>query len=276
MEIEAKKRQAEEAKNAEDRAKADQDREREKKEKELTALRKADAAPKRKATTANKKPSAEENKRKEKEEKARQDEENRRLKKRAEVEKVEVQKEVAVFNQKLLRVKNAFANGSSSIINMLKLADTNNDGRISLEEFMSTLQRNSINAKPDEILYIYEFIDTDKDGKLSYKELVSVLRGEKQIDPAEYIASTRKAKGLDHGYTPSEMENIQKGSKGVSFDKNEIRSVGEHVSMSSVYRNSEADAREVPALTDPDEHHRNCGVVREALLRKAISFEDVL
>ena len=192
------------------------------------------------------------------------------------MEKVEVQKEVAIFNQKLLRVKNAFANGKSSIINMLKLADTNNDGTISLEEFMSTLQRNRINAKPDEILYIYEFIDTNKDGKLSYKELVAVLRGEKSIDPAEHIARTRKEKGLDHGYTPSEMENIQKGSKQVSFDRNEIRSTGEPSNLTSIRRNSDADAREVPALTDPDEHRRNLAVVREALLKEANSFEDIL
>ena len=75
------------------------------------------------------------------EEKQREEEEKRASGKRAEVERLEVQKEVAVFNQKLMRVKEAFQRAGSSIVNMLRLADTNNDGTISLQEFMTTLQR---------------------------------------------------------------------------------------------------------------------------------------
>ena len=119
---------------------------------------------------------------------------------------------------------------------------------------MTTLQRSNVTVKPDEILYIYEFIDSNKDGKLDYKELSEVLRGTKSIDAAAHIAAIRKEKGLDHGYTPSELANIQDGSKQVSFDMNEIRSVGESVSgMSAILKRSDGEDRKPPPLTDPDE-----------------------
>lgn len=108
----------------------------------------------------------------------------------------------------------------------LRLADTNGDGTISLQEFMTTLQRSNVSVKPEELLYIYDFIDVNKDGKLDYKELADVLRGMRTIDAHSHITQMRKEKGLDHGYTPSELENINKGSKLVSFDKNEVRSAG--------------------------------------------------
>lgn len=41
-------------------------------------------------------------------------------------------KEVAVFNQKMLRVKEAFNKAGSTIFNEMKMADTNRDGNISL------------------------------------------------------------------------------------------------------------------------------------------------
>ena len=108
----------------------------------------------------------------------------------------------------------------------LRLADTNGDGSISLQEFMTTLSRSNVSVKPEELLYIYDFIDVNKDGKLDYKELADVLRGRRTIDAHSHIAQMRKEKGLDHGYTPSELENISQGSKLVSFDKNEVRSAG--------------------------------------------------
>lgn len=74
---------------------------------------------------------------------------------------------------------------------MLRLADTNKDGKISLQEFMTTLQRSNVTINPDEILYIYEFIDKDKDDKLDYKELSDVLRGVKTIDATAYITEQR-------------------------------------------------------------------------------------
>lgn len=209
MELEAVKRQAEEAKTSEDRAKADQLRANEKKEKELAALRKADAAPRKKVTKKNSKPSTDEIKKKEKEEKARQDEEARDQRRREEFEKKEVQKEVAVFNQRLMRVKNAFSRTSGNIINTLRLSDTNNDGSISLNEFMTAMQRVNVQIPVEDLLYVYEFIDENKDGKLQYKELTEVLRGTRSIDAAARISTVRKAKGQDHGYTPSELANIK-------------------------------------------------------------------
>jgi primosomal protein N'' len=101
----------------------------------LAALRKIDAAPKKKPTAAKKVPaksSNEEAKKKQKEEKAYEDEVARAVAKRADVERLEVSKEVAVFNQRLMRIKNAFMKAGSSIVNSLRLADTNGDGRISL------------------------------------------------------------------------------------------------------------------------------------------------
>ena len=96
-----------------------------------------DAAPKRKvnpATAVKKgaKISNEEIKKKDKEEKAQLEEEAKAQRKRAELERVEVSKEVAEFNQRLMRVKNAFMKAGSSVVNTLRLADTNGDGRISL------------------------------------------------------------------------------------------------------------------------------------------------
>jgi len=139
------------------------------------------------------------------------------------------------------------------------------------------LQRSNVTVKPEEILYIYEFIDSNKDGKLDYKELSEVLRGTKSIDAAAHIAAMRKEKGLDHGYTPSELANIQDGSKQVSFDKNEIRSVGESVSgMSAILKRSDGEDRKPPPLTDPDESKRNLEVIKTELLEKAFSFEDII
>lgn len=40
-----------------------------------------------------------------------------------------------------MRVKNAFSRTSGNIINTLRLSDTNNDGTISLNEFMTAMQR---------------------------------------------------------------------------------------------------------------------------------------
>ena len=159
---------------------------------------------------------------------------------------------------------------------MLRLADTNKDGRISLQEFMTTLQRQNVSIKADEILYIYEFIDKDGDGKLDYRELSDVLRGIKTIDATAYITEKRKKEGKDHGYTPSEMANIQNGSKQVSFDKDEIRSAGTVSGMSTIMRRTDAESRQVPPLTDEGEHRRNIEEIKKTLLAKAFSFEDVL
>lgn len=276
MELEAVKRTAEEAKTSEDRAKADQLRANEKKEKELAALRKADAAPRKKVTKKNSKPSTDEIKKKEKEEKARQEEEARGQLRRAEFEKKEVQQEVAVFNQRLMRVKNAFSRTSGNIINTLRLSDTNNDGTISLNEFMTAMQRVNVQIPVEDLLYVYEFIDENKDGKLQYKELSEVLRGTRNIDAAARISSVRKAKGQDHGYTPSELANIKEGSKNVSFDKNEIRSAGEVSGMSELMRRSDTDDRKVPALTDEGEHRRNIQEIRDTISKQARSFEEIL
>lgn len=277
MEREAEKRKVEDNNLQADRVKAEKARLNDKKEKELALLRKADAAPKKRVPAKKGKVTADDIKKKEKEEKAREEEEKRGMAGRAEVERKEVSKEVAIFNQRLMRVKDAFSRAGSSVVNMLRLADTNNDGTISLQEFMTTLQRANVSIKPDELLYVYGFIDTNNDGKLSYKELAEVLRGQRNIDAAAHIAKQRKEKGLDHGYTPSELDNINDGSKKVSFDKQEIRSIGENVSgMSSILRKSDGNARDIPPLTDPDEHRRNLNEIRDTLLVKAFSFEDIL
>lgn len=117
----------------------------------------------------------------------------------------------------------------------------------------------------EDLLYVYEFIDENKDGKLQYKELSEVLRGTRNIDAAARISSVRKAKGQDHGYTPSELANIKEGSKNVSFDKNEIRSAGEVSGMSELMRRSDTDDRKVPALTDEGEHRRNIQEIRDTI-----------
>ena len=141
---------------------------------------------------------------------------------------------------------------------------------------MTTLSRANVSIKPDELLYVYDFIDTNKDGKLDYKELSEVLRGQRTIDAAAHIAKQRKEAGKDHGYTPSELANINNGSKQVSFDKEEVRSLGNVSGMSSILRKSDAEGRDVPPLTDPDEHRRNLSEIRDTLLVKAFSFEDIL
>ena len=78
----------------------------------MAALIKADQAPKKRQTAAAAKKGAkvsnEDARKKEKEEKARMEEEKRDAGKRALIEKQEVSKEVAVFNQRLMRVKEAF------------------------------------------------------------------------------------------------------------------------------------------------------------------------
>lgn len=146
-------------------------------------------APKKRTAAAKKgKVSIEEQRKKEKEEKQRADEERREQAKRALVEKEEVRKEVGVFNQRLMRVKEAFMRAGPSIVSSLRLADTNGDGTISLQEFMTTLQRCNVTIKAEELLYVYDFIDTNKDGKLNYKELADVLRGVRTIDAHTHIA----------------------------------------------------------------------------------------
>ena len=117
----------------------------------------------------------EEIKRKEREEKAREEEEARERKIRAEVEKKKVQQEVASFNQRFMRVKNAFSRAGPNIVNTLRIADTNGDGTISLEEFMTAMQRVNVSIKAEELLYVYDFIDENRDGKIQYKELTDVL-----------------------------------------------------------------------------------------------------
>ena len=56
---------------------------------------------------------------------------------------------------------------------------------------------------------MYEFIDENRDGKLQYRELTEVLTGRRSIDATARITALRKTKGLDHGYTPSELANIK-------------------------------------------------------------------
>ena len=116
------------------------------------------------------------------------------------------------------------------------------------------MKRENVSINADELMFVYDFIDENKDGKIQYKELADVLQGRRQINAAEHIAKTRKAKGLDHGFTPSELANVQHGSKQVSFDKKEVRTAGHVSDMSSVFKMSDPDERKVPPLTDPDEH----------------------
>ena len=41
-------------------------------------------------------------------------------------------------------------------------------------------------------------------------------------------------------------------------------------------RNSDVEEREVPPLTDADEHRRNLAEIKNTLLTKAFGFEDIL
>ena len=183
---------------------------------------------------------------------------------------------MADFNQRFMRVKNAFSRAGSSIVSTLRLAGTNGDGTISLKEFMTALQRENVAINADELMYVYDFIDENKDGKIQYKELADVLQGRRQLNVSEHIAKSRKERGVDHGFTPSEMENIQHGSKQVSFDKKEVRSAGHVSNMSSVFKMSDPDERKVPPLTHPDEHQANLEVIRSMIIDNARSFDEIL
>ena len=238
----------------------------------MAELVKRDKAGKQRATAVKPggKLSNEAIKKKEREEKAQLEEEKRMLAKRKEQERKEVTKEVAVFNQKLLRVKQAFERVGDSVYNQLRMADENGDGYISLQEFMATLARARVTINPHEILYIYDFIDANQDGKLSYRELEQVVRGQRSIDAHAMIAARRHAEGLDHGYTPSELAGIRQGSNEPSLDKRSIntrddRSTGS-VSMTTVLRRTDPDDRQAPPLTDPAEHERNRDAIRDAFL----------
>lgn len=46
--------------------------------------------------------------------------------------------------------------------------------------------------------------------------------------------------------------------------------------MTSILRRSDAEARQAPPLTDEGEHRRNIEEIKDILLAKAFSFEDVL
>ena len=167
-----------------------------------------------------------------------------------------------MFNQLFNRVKDAFERGTAGdITKLLRLADTNGDGTLTLDEFMATLQRAKVKIEPKDVIYIYDFIDENKDGKLDYRELADVLRGRKPIDAVAVIAKRRSEQGLDHGYTPSELAMQNQGSNVVSFDKvdfgSEKRSVGVVDGMSSLMRKSDGNERAVKPLQDSDEHARN-------------------
>lgn len=73
---------------------------------------------------------------------------------------------MASFNQRFMRVKNAFSRAGPNIVNTLRIADTNGDGTISLEEFMTAMQRVNVSIKAEELLYVYDFIDENRDGKI--------------------------------------------------------------------------------------------------------------
>lgn len=206
LELDAEKRKAEEADNLEGRqrnridgvgqdslgrGKVDKKREEEKKEKEIAMLIKQDQQPRRKKFDPNRKPTAEEVKKRERDEKARQEEEAREQKRRAAIEKTRIAEEVAVFNEKLMRVRRAFSRANSSIVNTLRLADSNGDGTLSLKEFMTALSRENVSINADDLLYVYDFIDEDKDGRLQYKELADFLQNKRQVDAAAHITKKR-------------------------------------------------------------------------------------
>lgn len=65
-----------------------------------------------------------------------------------------------------MRVKNAFSRAGSSIVSTLRLADTNNDGTISLKEFMTAMSRENVTINAEELMFVYDFIDENKDGKI--------------------------------------------------------------------------------------------------------------
>lgn len=99
-------------------------------------------------------------KRKEKEEQIRKEEEKRQKEKIAAQEKKVVAKLVSEFNKRLGYIKNAFANSTyESAKNQFQLFDKNNDGTLSLKEFITAMNDLRIKVNPNELLYLYEFID---------------------------------------------------------------------------------------------------------------------
>ena len=138
------------------------------------------------------------------------------------------------------------------------------------------MYREKVQISIEEIQYIYNFMDENKDGKVNYQELSDVLRGRRQIDVRSRIAALRKERGVDHGYTPSELEHINHGSKHVTFDKNEYRSISGDSGLSSLMRRTDPDERRVPPLVDSEENSRNMQTMKECISKLAASFEDVI
>lgn len=276
IELERQRRAKEEEKQAQEKLLAEEQRREEKKQKELDQLRKEDL--KRRPTNQQpKKLTADQQKKKERKEKEAADEELRQAKARSEYEKEQVRKEVAVFNQVMMRVRNAFERVGSSVFDYLRLADTNGDGAIDLREFMATLHRQKVQASQEDILFIHNLLDGNKDGKVQYKELQKLVNGQFSRAEIEAAVSRRRAeKGEDHGLTPSELQYQQRGSNVNQTEQSE-RTVGTRVSgLTTLQQRSDVEERVVPSLVDEHEHAKNIQVIRECIQERAKSFEEVL
>jgi Ca2+-binding EF-hand superfamily protein len=215
-------------------------------------------------------------KRKEKEEQMRLEEEKKEQERLAAIELEKVKVEEREFSRRLRHVKHKFESAGEGIVNTFKTYDTNNDGTLTLNEFTSAMTKAKVFVNPEEILFIYQLIDEDNSDSISYKELTDVLFGRRKIDMIKLIKDRRHKLGLDTGITEEEIAQNAKYSKKPTVDDHEIRSAGTVDGMSSIMRRSDQEVKQKATLVDEGEHIRNKQEIKELLLEKAFSFEDIL
>lgn len=78
-----------------------------------------------------------------------------------------------------MRNKFEQAGGELSLMSTFKTYDTDNDGLLTSQEFLSALTRMKIFVKKEDIDAIYQMIDEEKKDNISYRKIADVLYGRK-------------------------------------------------------------------------------------------------
>ena len=94
---------------------------------------------------------------------------------------------------KLDNMRSKFNQIGQSLRSSFQLADKDRSGKLTLKEFIQTLNREKgVSFTADDILYLYNFVDRDRDGLVSYSEFQDLVLGTRKPDFEGIIRQRRK------------------------------------------------------------------------------------
>jgi hypothetical protein len=139
-------------------------------------------------------------------------------------------------------MRSKFNRIGQSLKSSFQLSDKDKSGKLSLKEFIQTLNRTpGVSFIADDILYLYNFIDSDRDGSISYSEFQDLVLGTRKPNFESIIRQRRKDMGLDIGYSRSELARFNQYSREPGIDSFESKRTHGSLSlgMSQIMKSSD-------------------------------------